>query len=60
MTVLTRPGHDGKAYTLTGSQALSYFDAARLLSAATGRPITYVPLTEEEARQRDEAAAFRP
>ena len=49
LTVLTRPGHEAKVYTLTGPQALTYADAARLLSQATGGRIIHVPLTEEEA-----------
>ena len=49
---LTHSGHDGKKYVLTGPEALSYFDVARILSEAVGRPITYVPLSLEEARER--------
>jgi uncharacterized protein YbjT (DUF2867 family) len=49
---LTHSGHDGKKYVLTGPEALSYFDVARILSDAVGRPITYVPLSLEEARER--------
>jgi uncharacterized protein YbjT (DUF2867 family) len=49
---LTHSRHDGKKYVLTGPEALSYFDVARILSEAVGRPITYVPLSLEEARER--------
>src|SRR5262245_10104508 len=49
---LTRAGHDGKKYVLTGPEALSYFDVARILSEVVGRPITYVPLSIEEAYER--------
>jgi uncharacterized protein YbjT (DUF2867 family) len=49
---LTHSGHDGKKYVLTGREALSYFDVARILSEAAGRPVTYVPLSLEEARDR--------
>ncbi len=38
---LTEEGHIGQAYALTGDEALSYHDAARLLSAELGRPIVY-------------------
>jgi uncharacterized protein YbjT (DUF2867 family) len=45
-TALTIPGHAGKAYTLTGPEALSYQDVAEKLSRSLGRPVTYknVPL----------------
>lgn len=39
---LTREGHENKTYTLTGPEALSYDDAAEILSQATGRAIEHV------------------
>jgi uncharacterized protein YbjT (DUF2867 family) len=46
-TVLTTPGHAGKAYLLTGPEALSYQDVAQKLSRSLGKPVTYknVPIT---------------
>lgn len=38
---LTTQGHEGKAYELTGPDALSHSDVANQLSAATGRPIVF-------------------
>jgi uncharacterized protein YbjT (DUF2867 family) len=38
---LTTPGHEKKAYELTGSEALTYDEVATILSAACDRPITY-------------------
>lgn len=38
---LTEPGHEGKAYELTGSEALSYAEVAKILSAELGRTIRY-------------------
>jgi len=38
---LTEPGHDDKAYDVTGSEALTYADVARELSAALGRDVRY-------------------
>ncbi len=38
---LTRPGHENKAYPLTGSQALDYGEVAAILSDVLGRRITY-------------------
>jgi len=34
---LTERGHSGNIYVLTGPQALTYFDVARLLSDAIGK-----------------------
>lgn len=48
--VLTATGHDGQAYELTGAQAFSYEEAADTLSRATGRRITYVPVSDDAAR----------
>lgn len=39
--VLTEPGWAGKALELTGTEALTYSEVARLLSQASGRAITY-------------------
>jgi NAD(P)H dehydrogenase (quinone) len=39
--LLTSEGHDNQNYTLTGSEAYSFHDVARELSALAGRPITY-------------------
>lgn len=47
---LTEDGHEGKAYELTGPQALSYHDVARELSSALGREVKYVEIPVEAAR----------
>ena len=44
VTVLTEPGHHGKTYDLTGSEAVSYSDIAAAISQAAGKPIQYVTL----------------
>lgn len=41
VAVLTRPGHLGRGYDLTGSEALDYYQCAECLSRATGRTIVY-------------------
>lgn len=38
---LTAPGHENKAYALTGSEAIDYNAVAAILSDVLGRPITY-------------------
>ena len=44
---LADPGHEGKTYVITGPEALSFADMARKLSAALGKPVTYVDLPRE-------------
>jgi uncharacterized protein YbjT (DUF2867 family) len=53
---LTRPAHEGHAYTLTGPAGLTGAEVAAALSAAAGRPLDYVALDEEVARQALTAA----
>lgn len=45
---LTGAGHAGKAYSLTGPDALTYDEIATLLTQATGRTITHVDLPPNE------------
>lgn len=53
--VLTEPGHEYRAYELSGPEAISYHDAAAALSEALGRSIRYVPVSDEDYRRRLEA-----
>lgn len=48
--VLTGPGHENKAYELSGPQALTYGDAADVLSRVLERTIRYVAVSDEDAR----------
>src|SRR4030095_4130279 len=50
-TVLTKPGHEGKTYPITGPEALNMAEVAERLSVVTGRPIQYVNVAPEEARR---------
>lgn len=45
-----RSRHNGKAYTITGPEALSYYQAAEILSNETGKKISYVNVSEEVLR----------
>ncbi|MDJ0907266.1 MAG: SDR family oxidoreductase [Woeseiaceae bacterium] len=47
---LTDANHEGKAYSLTGPDALSYDEIAAELSAATGRSIAHVSLPPEDLK----------
>jgi uncharacterized protein YbjT (DUF2867 family) len=38
---------NGRAFNLTGPEALSYSDAAAVLSQVAGRPVTYTPVTDD-------------
>ena len=49
---LTQPGHVGKKYVLTGSEAISYRQAAEIIGAAIGKPLRFVDESPEEARAR--------
>lgn len=42
--------HKNKTYLITGPEALSYYQAAEILSSATDKKISYVNISEEEAR----------
>jgi len=57
---LTERGHAGKAYTLTGGEALSHAEVVEKLSRVAGRPISYVPISEEVARAALAAAGTPP
>lgn len=38
---LTEPGHEGRAYDLTGQETLTYGEVAAIMTQELGRPITY-------------------
>jgi uncharacterized protein YbjT (DUF2867 family) len=50
---LTEPGHEGQVYELTGPRMLSFADAVGEIAAATGRSISFVPVS-----MRDYAAVL--
>lgn len=43
--------HVGKAYEISGAEALSYAEAAKILSREVGRRINYVNISESDFRQ---------
>jgi uncharacterized protein YbjT (DUF2867 family) len=55
VAALTRDGHAGQVYELTGPRLLTFADAVAEIAAATGRPITFVQVAPE-----DYAAALPP
>ncbi|WP_200842341.1 SDR family oxidoreductase [Actinomadura sp. K4S16] len=48
--VLTTDGHDGRVHALTGPEALTYDQAAEVLSRVLDRPVRFVGLSDDEAR----------
>lgn len=51
LLALTRPGHEGKIYELTGPESLSHAEMADQLSAAIGRRVTFVNISPDSMRQ---------
>ena len=52
LVTLTQLGHLGKTYVVTGSEALSYREAAAIISAEIGKPLCFIDGTQDEARKR--------
>ncbi|KPI33386.1 hypothetical protein OV450_6628 [Actinobacteria bacterium OV450] len=50
VAALTDDRHIGRTYELSGPRLISFTDVAAELSKATGRAITYVPVSNEEYR----------
>jgi uncharacterized protein YbjT (DUF2867 family) len=50
VAALTKAGHEGKIYDLTGPQALTHTEMAERLSAVLGRQITFVDISPEAMR----------
>ena len=49
---LTQPGHLGKTYVVTGSEAISYREAAEIIGAAIGKRLRFIDESPDEARAR--------
>ncbi len=56
--VLGTDAYDGRAYTLTGAEALTYAEAAEILARAAGRPIRYQPIDDGAFAKGLEAAGL--
>ena len=46
---LTKTGHEGQVYDITGPESLSYHDVAAKLSAVLGKPVRYVAVSPQAA-----------
>jgi uncharacterized protein YbjT (DUF2867 family) len=60
VAVLTGSGHEGKAYPITGPEALSMAEVAEKLSAVTGKAIRYINVAPEDAKNAQLAAGLPP
>lgn len=58
--VLTQDGHEGRTYTLTGPEAVTYDEAARQLSTAIGRPVHYLNIPDPAAHEAMIRAGLPP
>ncbi len=58
--VFTSEDHHNRAYTLTGSEALDYFDVAEIFSEVLGREITYANPNPWAYRRRMKARGISP
>jgi uncharacterized protein YbjT (DUF2867 family) len=50
--VLTKEGHHGKNYYLTGPEALSRVKAVEIIAEVIGKDLQFIELTEEQAKQK--------
>jgi len=58
--LLTQGGHQGRAFEITGPQALSMAEIAAAISEAIGKPVRYQKTSIEEHRRGMEAAGLPP
>ncbi|HKY72931.1 MAG TPA: hypothetical protein VJL88_13510, partial [Nitrospira sp.] len=58
MAALTTDRFDGKSFNLTGPEALSYYEAAAVLSGVAGRKIIYTPVDDETFIEQATAAGL--
>ncbi|GAA5086748.1 uncharacterized protein YbjT (DUF2867 family) [Thermocatellispora tengchongensis] len=56
--VLTRGGHGGRAYPITGPEALTPRQRLAVIGEVIGRELRFVELTEEQARERWRRAGY--
>ena len=57
---LTRPGHSGKKYLLTGGEAISYRQATAIIGGMIGRQLRFVAESPDEARARRKREGLLP
>src|SRR5215510_2028778 len=60
VVTLTKPGHGGQTYVVTGSEALSYRQASEIISNTIGKKLRFIDETPEMARARREREGYPP
>lgn len=55
---LTEDGHTGRTYVLSGARSLSFEEAVAEIARATGRPLRFVPVSEDAYRVELVAAGY--
>lgn|ERR1051325_4309904 len=55
---LTSEGHEGKEYSVTGPEALSIGEQVKILSGAIGKPLEFIPVSDDAARKGMEQAGM--
>jgi len=60
VVTLTKPGHYGKIYVITGSEALSYREATEIISKTIGKPLRFIDESPEAARARRKREGYPP
>lgn len=58
VAALTQDGHEGKAYAITGPQAISNQEIAEMISQVVGRTINYIDVPEDVARSEMKQSAM--
>lgn len=59
-TALLEGGHAGRAYLLTGPEAITQTDQVRAIAEAVGRPVAFEEITPDQARKAMAAAMPAP
>ncbi len=52
VTALTTRAHENQSLPITGPESLSFPEITARIAAAIGRNLTFVPISDDEARQR--------
>jgi len=60
VATLTKPGHRGKKYVITGGEALSYRQATEIISRTIGKPLRFIDESPDDARARRQREGYPP
>ncbi|MCX6639720.1 MAG: SDR family oxidoreductase [bacterium] len=58
-TALTEEGHLGKAYALTGSEALDHHQVAEIISKTISKPVKYIAVSDDDTRKALKAQGWQ-